>query len=128
MFLTPSRSSSVTIAPGLRLISQLPDQKLAQTMAHSKRHSWLQSPVLVAVFAAFSLLVLAGCGGGGLVDRIGNFWSYGFCSALIVVLDVVALLEVLKSDRSSGDKIIWTVIIVLFPFLGCIFYYFFGRK
>ena len=83
---------------------------------------------MVAGLATLSLLVLAGCGGGGLLDRIGNFWSYGFCSAIIVVLDIVALLEVFRSDRSSGDKIIWTVIIVLFPFLGCVFYYFFGRK
>jgi hypothetical protein len=97
-------------------------------MDHPKRQTWLQSPILVAVFAAFALVLLAGCGGAGLVDRIGNFWSYGFCSALVVVLDVVALMEVYKSDRSSGDKIIWTLIIVFFPVLGCVFYYFFGRK
>lgn len=78
--------------------------------------------------AAFSVVLLSGCGGGGLLDRVGNFWSYGFCSALVVVLDIVALLEVYRSERSSGDKILWTLIILFFPILGCIGYYFFGRK
>lgn len=59
---------------------------------------------------------------------MANFWSYGLCSAVVVILDVVALLEVHRSDRKSGDKILWTLIIIFFPILGCIAYYFFGRK
>lgn len=81
----------------------------------------------VTLLGALTVL-LTGCGGPNLFDRFNNFWSYGLCSTIVVVLDIIALIEVLGSDRSTGDKILWSLVIVFFPILGCILYYFFGRK
>jgi len=100
-----------------------------QTDTHGrKRTSILPPPFVAGGFATLSLFVLAGCRGEDLFNRIGNFWQYGICSAVIVILDVVALVEVFGSDRSTGNKILWTLIIIFAPILGCIAYYFFGRK
>ena len=85
--------------------------------------------LLPSALVALSTLLLAGCSGPNLFDRFGNFWSYGICSAIVVILDVIALIEVLgDSGRSTGDKVLWGVVILFFPILGCILYYFMGRK
>ena len=88
----------------------------------------LQHSLGAALAVVFTLL-LTGCGGPNLVDRFGNFWSYGICSAIIVVLDIIALIEVFGSEkRTTGDKILWTLVIVFFPLGGLILYYMFGRE
>ena len=86
----------------------------------------LRSAALLAGLGLMTLLV-AGCG-PNLFDQIGGFWSLGCCSAIIVVLDVLALIELIGDNRSTGDKVLWAALIILFPFLGCIAYYFFGRS
>ena len=88
----------------------------------------LQRSLGAAVAVLFTLF-LTGCGGANLLDRFGNFWSYGICSAIVVILDVIALIEVFGSDRrTTGDKILWTIVIVFFPVFGLIVYYLFGRE
>ena len=75
-----------------------------------------------------SSLLFLGCSGPSLLSRLNNFWGYGICSAFVVILDVIALIEVFGSNRSTGDKLLWTFLIVIFPILGCLLYYMFGRK
>lgn len=77
------------------------------------------------VFGALALLV-AGCG-PNLFERIGTpYW--GICGTLIIILDIVALVDLLGDEhREFGDKLIWTLLIVFFPVGGLILYYFFGR-
>lgn len=72
-------------------------------------------------------LLLAGCG-PNLVDRLGSFWSLGCCGGLIVILDVIALFELAGSARSTSNKVLWALLIVFFPVIGCVIYYFFGRS
>jgi hypothetical protein len=88
----------------------------------------LRSPFLATSLAVFASLILTGCARGNLFELTGNFWSYGICSAIIVILDVVALLEIYRSERATGEKIVWSLVIILFPVLGCVAYYFFGRN
>ena len=84
---------------------------------------------LAATAVLLFTVVLTGCGGPNLIDRFGNFWSYGICSAIIVILDIIALIEVFGSEnRTTGDKILWTLVIVFFPLGGLILYYLFGRE
>ncbi len=79
-------------------------------------------------FALFALglvpLVLAGCG-PSLIDRVTGPVG-GLCGLVIVILDIVALLNLWQSGRSSGDKILWTLLIVFFPVGGLILYYILG--
>ena len=82
-------------------------------------------------FPAFLLggltLFLAGCGGPNLLERINNMWGYGICGTAIIILDVIALVEVIGGTRSTGDKLLWSLLIVFFPVGGLLLYYFFGR-
>ncbi|GIV59518.1 PLD nuclease N-terminal domain-containing protein [Rhodocaloribacter litoris] len=88
-----------------------------------------KTPVfLPALLLGLSTVLLAGCGGPNLLERINNPWGYGLCSLIILVLDIIALLEVAGSDRSFGDKVLWGLLIFFFPVGGLILYYLFGRK
>lgn len=83
--------------------------------------------LLPTLFLGLAALVLAGCGGPNLFERIGTpYW--GLCGTLIIVLDIVALVDLLGDDtREFGNKLIWTLLIVFFPVGGLILYYFLGR-
>lgn len=70
--------------------------------------------------------VLAGCG-PNLFERIGNFWTLGCCGTIIVILDIIALVELAGSAKTTGSKVLWALLIIFFPVLGVILYYFFGR-
>jgi hypothetical protein len=45
---------------------------------------------------------------------------------LITVLDVIALVSLLKSNADTGTKILWVLVIVLLPVLGMILYFLLG--
>lgn len=84
---------------------------------------------VAASVLAFALMaiVLSGCG-PNLFERVGNFWTLGCCGTIVVVLDIIALVELAGSARSTGNKVLWALLIIFFPILGCILYYFFGRS
>jgi len=46
----------------------------------------------------------------------------------ILVIDVVVILDIFKQSWDTGKKIIWTVVVIIFPVLGPILYWFVGRK
>ena len=72
-------------------------------------------------------LTLAGCG-PNLIERITNFWTLSCCGAVVVILDILALIELAGSAKSVGSKLLWAIVILFAPVLGCILYYFFGRS
>jgi hypothetical protein len=45
---------------------------------------------------------------------------------LVTVLDIVAIVSVLKSGADSGTKILWIVLVILLPLLGMILYFLMG--
>ena len=83
--------------------------------------------ILAVSLVVLSTALLAGCGGPNLVDRVGGFWAYGICSAIIVVLDILAIIEVVGSGRGTGDKALWILLIIFFPVGGLILYWLFGK-
>jgi hypothetical protein len=85
------------------------------------------SAAFSAALVVVSSLVLAGCG-PNLFDRVSNFWSLSCCGIVIVILDIIALLELAGSNRSTGDKVLWALLIIFFPVGGLLLYYFFGRR
>lgn len=90
-------------------------------MANTQR----RSAELLTVFALS--VMLAGCG-PNLFERVSNFWTLSCCGVVIVVLDILALVELAGSSKSVGSKVLWALLIILAPVLGCILYYFFGRS
>jgi len=59
-------------------------------------------------------------GGGGGVG--------GFVGLVILVLDIIAIVDILKSGRSIAGKLLWILLIVLFPIGGLIIWFLCGRK
>ena len=73
-------------------------------------------------------VLLTGCGGANLADRLGNSWGFGFCGLIILILDIIALVEIFGSNRDTTSKVLWCLLIFFFPILGIIIYYLVGRK
>jgi len=45
---------------------------------------------------------------------------------LVFVLDIIAIVSILKSSADSGTKLLWIVVVILLPFLGMILYFAMG--
>lgn len=73
-------------------------------------------------------LFLTGCGGPNLVDRATDPFAYGICGLVVLILDAIAVVEVLNGDRSPGGKLLWILLILLAPIVGLIAYYLIGRE
>lgn len=46
---------------------------------------------------------------------------------LILILDIIAILDVLLSKKTIVKKLLWMLVILLFPFVGMIFYFLLDR-
>lgn len=77
--------------------------------------------------ALVSAVFLAGCAGPNLIERLSFGWGTGTCGTIIIILDVLAILDVVGSDRSFGGKALWSLLIVFFPVGGLGLYYVFGK-
>ena len=83
---------------------------------------------LPALALALLATAVSGCGPSNLIGGVRNPLSYGICGLIIIVLDLLAIVEVWKSSRSDGDKLLWTIVIVIFPLVGLAAYYLIARK
>jgi hypothetical protein len=52
----------------------------------------------------------------------------GFVGLIVLIADVWAIVHVLGSRRSVGGKVIWTVLILIFPILGFVIWLLFGPR
>ncbi|KIL05438.1 hypothetical protein AUR61_013520 [Stutzerimonas balearica] len=49
-------------------------------------------------------------------------------TVLVIVLDLLAIISVFKSERSVGSKAMWALGIALFPLLGLLFWLIVGVR
>lgn len=54
--------------------------------------------------------------------------EYSLLGIIIVVLDVIALISILLGHGTVGHKLLWTVLVLIFPIIGMILYYVMGRS
>jgi hypothetical protein len=54
--------------------------------------------------------------------------GYGLLGLIVLVLDIVAIVSVLGGRASIEHKLLWTVVILLLPFIGMILYFLMGRS
>jgi len=47
---------------------------------------------------------------------------------IILVLDIVAIVDALKSSLEGGKKALWVILILILPVIGLILYYLVGKK
>ena len=53
---------------------------------------------------------------------------YGLASLVILILDIIAIFDVIKSGMEPAMKLLWILLILLLPLLGMILYFAIGRK
>ena len=46
----------------------------------------------------------------------------------VLVLDIVAIVDVVKSSIDSGKKALWVILILFLPVIGMVLYFFIGKK
>lgn len=46
----------------------------------------------------------------------------------VFILDIIAIVDVLKSSHDTGKKLLWILLILFLPFLGMILYFLVGKK
>ena len=47
---------------------------------------------------------------------------------IIFIIDVVVVIDILKSNKDMEKKILWIIAVIFLPLLGPILYYVIGRK
>ena len=105
----------------------VPHPSSASTGSTRPTGSALSAFVLRLGSLLFLAVSLTGCGGRNLVDRMTSP-RWGFCGTLVIVLDIVALVDVIGDDgRSTGNKVIWSLLIIFMPILGVLLYFFLGK-
>ncbi len=48
---------------------------------------------------------------------------YGVGGILLLILDIFAILQVMQSSMSGGNKLLWIVLILLLPLVGPILWF-----
>jgi Phospholipase_D-nuclease N-terminal len=51
---------------------------------------------------------------------------FSLIGLVILVLDIIALVSLLRSGADSGTKILWALLIILLPFIGMVLYFLMG--
>ncbi len=46
----------------------------------------------------------------------------------VLVLDVIVVLDILKSNKDMEKKILWIIAVIFLPLLGPVLYYIIGKK
>lgn len=52
----------------------------------------------------------------------------GLLGLVILVLDIIAILDCVKSSLETGKKALWIILILVLPVLGLILYFLLGKK
>jgi len=61
------------------------------------------------------------------MDDVYGF-SGGVIAFLILVLDIIVLMEIIRSKRDIPMKLLWALIIFMFPVVGIIIYFIFADR
>jgi len=52
----------------------------------------------------------------------------GLLGLVILVLDIVAIVDLLKSAKDTGKKVLWFILILVLPVVGMVLYFVLGKK
>ena len=52
----------------------------------------------------------------------------GILGLIVLVLDIIAIVDVLKSSMDTGKKALWIILILLLPVIGMVLYFLIGKK
>ncbi len=57
----------------------------------------------------------------------GNLMIYTIVGVLHLILWIWAIIDILGSSKSMGEKLLWILIVLLLPLIGLILYVLLGR-
>ncbi|RKF58544.1 hypothetical protein OnM2_067043 [Erysiphe neolycopersici] len=108
------------------------------------RKIWHSNLLLLLELCLASMSLAVPTGGNLSVTNAGNALKYGSGGSLVgfvvLILDLIVFsmsqtsiqpyvhLEVLKSDRPASHKLLWCVVVFLFPIFGLIIYWLFSNR
>ena len=52
----------------------------------------------------------------------------GLFGFVILILDIIAIMDCIKSIKDNGKKLLWIIVILVMPGVGLILYYLLGKK
>ncbi|CAF0829026.1 unnamed protein product [Rotaria sp. Silwood1] len=61
------------------------------------------------------------------VHSVGSIIG-GILSLIILILDIIAAVEILRSGKTMIEKLLWILFIFFFPIIGLVVYLLFGRS
>ncbi|KAK7214027.1 hypothetical protein V2G26_021205 [Clonostachys chloroleuca] len=61
-------------------------------------------------------------------DAIGYGAGGGFIGVVVLILDIITIVEILKSNRPPLSKLLWSLVVFFFPIIGMIIYYLFSNR
>ncbi|HPB34898.1 MAG: PLDc N-terminal domain-containing protein [Bacteroidales bacterium] len=50
------------------------------------------------------------------------------CILPVIILPLIALIDILRCQFYGNDKLLWVIIVLLFPFFGSILYFIIGSR
>ncbi len=53
---------------------------------------------------------------------------FSIIGLVIFILDIIAIVDVLKSSMDTGKKLLWILLILVLPILGMILYFLMGER
>jgi hypothetical protein len=51
---------------------------------------------------------------------------FSFLGLVILVLDIIAIVSILKSAADTGTKLLWVILVILLPVVGMVLYFLMG--
>lgn len=52
----------------------------------------------------------------------------GLLGLVVLVLDIIAIVDCLKSNADTVKKLLWILVILFLPLIGMLLYFLIGRK
>jgi len=52
----------------------------------------------------------------------------GILGLIVLVLDIIAIVDALKSSMDTGKKALWIILILILPVVGMVLYFLIGKK
>jgi hypothetical protein len=49
-------------------------------------------------------------------------------SFIILIIDIIVIVDIVKSNKDTERKILWIIAVVFLPLLGPVLYYFVGKN
>jgi len=46
----------------------------------------------------------------------------------VLVLDIIAIVDALKSQPTTGKKALWVILVIVLPIVGMVLYFLLGKK